>query len=470
MKKSATFFLFFLLGLNSFVAQDFRSLTTPAFLSENMVLQRNDTVAIWGKDSPKTKIFVRGSWGKESEGVADKNGRWKVNIITPEAGGPYTVTIKGSSTKTINNVLIGEVWLCSGQSNMQMPVKGYINMPIFGSLEALVKSKNPDIRLFQVEKNASIEPLDDVEGKWVSSSASSLQDFSALAYFFGKNLNEVLDVPIGLIHTSWGGSRAEAWTDKETLLKINEKIQIPVEVPEERVNKVPCLLYNAMLHPFEGFGMRGVIWYQGESNVRRASEYSQLFSSMISSWRQKWNDDFSFYFAQIAPYNYGEERNSAFLREAQLQTMQSLKKTGMVVTLDVGNCTNIHPGNKKTVADRLTYWALAKDYNIEGIPFSGPVFKEIKAEKNFLILSFRYAENGLTSLGKGLTGFEIAGSDKIFYPAQAEIQRNKTIIVWSQNVENPVAVRYAFGNCVEGTLYNNYGLPASSFRTDSWEK
>lgn len=243
-----------------------------------------------------------------------------------------------------------------------------------------------------------------------------------------------------------------------------------MEVPKEGVNQAPGLLYNAMVHPFEGYGMRGVIWYQGESNVGRASEYSQLFSSMITSWRQKWNDDFSFYFAQIAPYNYGEGSNAAFLREAQLQTMQSLEKTGMAVTLDLGNCTNIHPGNKKTVADRLAYWALAKDYNIEGIPFSGPVFREMKTEDNQIILQFNNAEYGLTSWDKELTGFEIAGNDKKFHPAQAEIQRDKTIKVSSGNVEEPVAVRYAFGNCVEGNLYNNHGLPASSFRTDSWEK
>ncbi|MDT0648013.1 sialate O-acetylesterase [Zunongwangia sp. F260] len=467
MMKSSLFCLFLFCCFNLVLGQE-PQLTTPSFFADNMVLQQRDTVAIWGKDAPNQTVSVTGNWGEESVVVSNETGRWRANIATPKAGGPYTVSIKGSSTKTIKNVLIGEVWLCSGQSNMQMPVNGYTNQPIYGSLDALITAKNKNIRFFQVERKASVEPLDDVEGEWVSSSAYTLQEFSALAYFFGKNLNDVLDVPVALIHTSWGGSSAEAWTDKETLMNIDKETEFLTQVPEENVNKKPALLYNAMLHPFIGYGFKGIIWYQGESNVGRSSEYEKLFSSMITSWRQKWNKNFPFYFVQIAPYNYGDGSNSAFLREAQLKTMETLDKTGMAVTMDVGNCTNIHPGNKKTIADRLSYWALAKDYNIEGIPFSGPVFSEMEAEDHRLILQFKYAENGFYSENDELKGFEVAGSDKKFHPAQAIINRNKTITVSSEEVKKPVAVRYAFKNCIEGTLYNTYGLPASSFRTDSW--
>lgn len=441
----------------------------PSFFSNNMVLQQNEKVSIWGTDKPNIIITVIGNWGNEASVKSDNNGKWKLKIKTPYAGGPYKLTIKGTEKITLNNVLIGEVWLCSGQSNMNMPVKGYSNQPIIGSNDAILNSKNDRIRLFNPERNTSLKPLNNVSGEWNEATPKSVKDFSATAYFFGKKLEQTLNVPIGLIHTSWGGSTVETWMDKETLSEF-KTIKFPTKIPEGKVQKIPTLLYNAMLHPFVGYTMKGVIWYQGESNRANSNLYKKTFPTLIKSWRQKWQQgNFPFYFVQIAPFNY-KDVNASFLREVQLQTMQNVVNTGMAVTLDIGECKNIHPSKKNTVGKRLAYWALAKDYQFSEIGYSGPIYKEMKIIGEKIKLHFEFAENGLTSFGEDLSGFEIAGEDKIFYSATAKIQKNKTINVWANEVKKPVAVRYAFKNCVKGTLFNTEGLPASSFRTDNWNE
>jgi sialate O-acetylesterase len=324
--------------------------------------------------------------------------------------------------------------------------------------------------LFTVKRAASLDPLDHVEGQWAEATPLTVKDFSATAYFFGKKLNGLLNVPIGLIHSSWGGSSVEAWMDKESLSPYST-IEMPKQLPEERQNQTPTLLYNAMITPLVGYGIKGAIWYQGESNRNRAKEYAQLFPTMIKTWRKKWQQGaFPFYFVQIAPYGYGDG-NAGFVREAQLHSMKTVDNTGMAVTMDIGDCDYIHPREKKLVGDRLALWALAKDYGMEGIAYSGPVFKEIKEIKEGKVkLLFDYYENGLSSFGGPLSGFEIAGADKVFHPAEAKINGDKSLSVWSENVATPVAVRYAFKNCEAGSLFNTGGLPASSFRTDDWEE
>jgi sialate O-acetylesterase len=440
----------------------------PSFFSNNMVLQQNEKVSIWGTDNPGTVIAVSGSWGSEGIAVADKAGKWKVKIKTPVAGGPYTVTVKGSQEVALNNVLMGEVWLCSGQSNMEMPIKGFRNQPINGSNEAVLTSNNSNIRLFTTKKNSSLEPLNDVTGSWKVAAPASTGEFSATAYFFGRKLEEILKVPIGLIVTSWGGSKVEAWINKETLAEF-KYVKLPKKMPKERHNHTPTLLYNAMINPFIGYNIKGAIWYQGESNRENAEEYKELFPTMIELWREKWNNgSFPFYFVQIAPFGY-KGLNAAFVRESQLNTVQTLENTGMAVTMDIGDCVCIHPAEKKTVGDRLAYWALSNDYNIGGVAYSGPVFKDMEKKTGSRVeLFFDYCPNGLSSFGKPLTGFEVAGKDKVFYPGKAKINGNRTLTVWSEDVDKPVAVRYAFESCVEGTLFNIEGLPASSFRTDNW--
>lgn len=445
----------------------------PSFFSDNMVMQQNAEVSIWGKDDPGRNIQISASWGDEAEVTSGRDGRWKAKISTPDAGGPYSVTIKGSEVIVLNDVLCGEVWLCSGQSNMEMPVKGYGNQPITGSNEAILHSGNPALRVFQIEKVPSAILLDDVKGKWHAASPATTPDFSATAYFFGDLLQEMLEVPVGLIITSWGGSTVEAWMDRESLESFPE-ISIPDEVPEKGPNHAGTILYNGMLHPFVDYHIKGAIWYQGESNRNRASQYANLFPAMIESWRALWDlGNFPFYFVQISPYGYGssEERKyaSALLREAQLHAMQHVENTGMVVTADIGDCECIHPADKTTVGRRLAYWALAETYGFEGIAYRSPVYSSMEpTEDGKIKLSFDHAPDGLTSLQKPLDGFEIAGDDRVFYPAQAVINRDRTVSVWSDDVSKPLAVRYAFGDCVDGSLFNIAGLPASPFRTDDW--
>jgi sialate O-acetylesterase len=445
----------------------------PSCFSDNMVLQQNAEVSIWGKDNPGTNIQVSTSWGDEAQVKSGSDGLWKTNISTPDAGGPHTVTVKGSQVIVLNDVLTGEVWLCSGQSNMEMPVKGYGNQPITGSNEAILHSKNNQLRVFQINKQPSAVPMDDVEGKWHTASPATTADFSATAYFFGELLQEMLGVPVGLIVTSWGGSKAEAWMNAEALKSFPE-INIPVEVPEQRPHQTATILYNGMIHPFIDYHIKGAIWYQGESNRNKASQYADLFPAMITSWRSIWDlGNFPFYFVQISPYGYGSSEETkyatALLREAQLHSMQKVENTGMVVTADIGDCECIHPADKTTVGRRLAYWALAETYGFEGISYQSPIYKSMEiTEDRKIKISFDHAPAGLTSFGKPLSGFEIAGGDRFFYPAEAVINRDRTVTVWSKYVPHPVTVRYAFGDCIDGSLFNIAGLPASPFRTDDW--
>jgi sialate O-acetylesterase len=442
----------------------------PALFSDNMVLQQQQLVSVWGADNPHTKISVYGSWGKNAKATADDNGHWKLKLQTPAAGGPYTIVIKGSKQVTLKNVLIGEVWLCSGQSNMEMPVKGNPNQPVIGSNETILNSLNNKIRFLNTPHSVSLNPISEVKGEWKAANPSTTGNFSATAYYFAKKLQAVLGVPVGIIQTAWGASTIESWMDKQTLSAFMNKI-IPGKLPDSFPNRTPTIMYNSMLHPYIGFTIKGVLWYQGESNRENANEYDSLFSSMIGSLRKQWQQgDFPFYFVQIAPFEPGKV-NAAFLREAQLKTMLSVKNTGMAVTMDIGERTVIHPSQKEQVGTRLAYWALAKDYNFQGIAFGGPVYRDMQKTVNGkLMLTFDYCEQGLTSFGKPLTDFEIAGEDKIFYPAEAMIHKDKSgvLIVWNDAVKNPVSVRYAFKNWAEGCLFNTRGLPASSFRTDNW--
>jgi sialate O-acetylesterase len=442
----------------------------PSFFSDNMVIQQNEEAFFWGKDQIGTMINIKASWGEETSTKTGEDGLWKTKIATPPAGGPFTIIIKGSEEIRINNVLIGEVWLCSGQSNMEMPVKGYGNQPVIGSNHAILNSENSLIRVFQSGRNASLTPQDDAKGNWISASTSSTPDFSAVAYFFGKQVQETLDVPVGLIVTSWGASKIEAWMDAETLSGFNSVV-IPDEISEKYPQHSATALFNGMLNPFIGYNLKGMIWYQGESDRRKPEQYKSLFPAMINSWRAKWElGDFPFYFVQIAPFFYYDERNySALLREVQLLTMKNVENSGMVVTADVGDCENIHPAKKETVGMRLAYWALAKAYELEGIAYSGPVYSSMEVTQDQKIkVNFEFAERGLSSFGKVLNGFEISGEDHVFYPALAQINKDFSVSVWSEKVTEPVAVHYGFSNCIEGTLFNTAGLPASPFRTDSW--
>jgi sialate O-acetylesterase len=640
------------------------SFSLPSLFSDHIVLQQKEDVTFWGDANPDSEVSIQGSWGGVAKAKAGKDGKWTAVLKTPQAGGPYKVEISDSDTTvTLEDVMIGEVWLASGQSNMGMPLKGWPpNDPILNSEEEIANASYPQIRMFTVIKALSDTIEKDVAGSWKVCNPDNAGDFSATAFFFAKSIHAELGVPVGIIHSSWGGTPAESWVSKkgleemddfkEVLAKIHrasgemkkvnewmkqlpvidlsvisddtwEKIdlkdsrvpeenfpdenwnvmQLPVmweltsfgefdgviwfrktveiydenqnykislgpiddmdmtyingkligstvkdgfwnvdrlyEIPSGILKKgknlisvkvidtrggggiwgdkekmylensqgkrtdisgewkylpvgeyrngnlfvfgaeggkylekpacslhltpyTPTTLYNAMIAPLTSYKIKGVIWYQGESNVGRAQQYERLFPLLISDWRKQWNSEFPFYYVQIAPYAYQntQKEKSQELRDAQRKTLK-LSNTGMVVTMDIGNNTNIHPGNKQDVGKRLAMIALAKTYGKQ-LVHSGPVYDSHSIDGNKIIVSFLYVDNGLKQSGKNLDGFEIAGFDKVFYPAKAMI-KDKNVIVWSDKVKIPLSVRYAWRDTAAATLFNTDGLPASSF-------
>jgi sialate O-acetylesterase len=471
------------------LAQD---LKLPAIFSDYMVLQQKTNAPVWGWAAPEKTIQVIGSWNNKTvTAVSDKSGKWMVKLTTPVAGGPYTLMVKGDNTITFQNVLIGEVWVCSGQSNMEMPMTGWPNTPVFKSDTTIKQASNyPNIRLFNLQKKISETPLSDCTGKWVVSSSESVAAFSATGYFFGLELYKRLNIPVGLIMTAWGGTPSEAWTSDDYISKYDEfkpeikklsdfvitrdsmAIKDPANQPKLNSFNAnyPTSLFNGMINPLIPFAIKGAIWYQGESNVYDAKLYAQIFPEMVKCWRTKWNQgDFPFYYVQIAPYDYGATSKSELLREAQLLSLKNISNSGMAVTMDIATIKNIHPPDKESVGKRLAYWALAKSYNIKNLAYSGPLYKKMMIENNEIKLYFDYAKNGLEAKGSELTNFEIAGKDRKFFPALAIIENN-TVTVHSFDVPTPVAVRYGWSNTATPNLFNIEGLPASSFRTDEWDK
>lgn len=458
MKK--TVFLFFLFIVQFTSAQ----VSLNSLFQDHMVLQRHQPIVVFGNAVSEKTVDI--TFKGKTYAAKVKNGYWKIALDASEAGGPYELTIKGKNTIRISDVLVGEVWLCSGQSNMEMPVKGNKGQPINGSNLAILNSENTQIRLFKVERKISQTPLNTCEGTWKSASPATVRNFSATAYFYGKMLQEKLNVPIGLITSSWGGTPAEAWTPKDIITSEFKDFN-GWNKAASRPQKNPSVLYNAMIHPLIPYTLKGVIWYQGEANKKYHQNYKHLFSSMIKRWRTQWNQgDFPFYFVQIAPLGWGGE-NQAYLREAQLNTMLSVPNTGMAVTLDIGEKECIHPAEKQKVGERLALWALAKNYDFKTLEFSGPVYNSMTVKDHEVALQFDYAPLGVFNYGKALNGFQVAGKDKIFHSAEAKIVKGQ-LTIWSDAVKNPVAVRYGWSDWVDGSLFNTSGLPASSFRTDDW--
>jgi sialate O-acetylesterase len=444
----------------------------PTFFSDNMVLQQKSNDAIWGTASANTIIKIKVPWTANTfSAMSDAKGKWKIFVPAPSAGGPFTMDIsEPGSIVRLKNILIGEVWFCSGQSNMEMPVRGFPGQPVNGSLDALAHAENPQIHVLYTETNLATEPLDDVKGSWTISNAETIAHISAVAWSFGKYLQEVLHVPVGIIHSAWGGTRIECWMSADTL-KHFSFVDLS-KLNEKNPAITPTILYNAMVAPFMGYGIRGVIWYQGESNRYDPHQYAQLMPALINSWRTQWLEgDFPFYFVQIAPFYYWNETNNAsFLREAQLHTLSKTKNTGMVVTLDIGGEQDVHPREKFTIGKRLAYWALVKDYGMTGFSYSGPVYREMKKAGDSIKLYFDYADYGMVSADSLVAGFEIAGTDRLFHPAKAKITGKDEMVVWDERTRDPAAVRYAWRNWFVATLFSTDGLPSSSFRTDDWEK
>jgi sialate O-acetylesterase len=647
----------------------------PAIFSENMVLQQNILATIWGKALPGSTIQVAGTWGEQETTKTGDDGKWQVTLSTPSAGGPYNLTISGkNSLIEIENVLIGEVWLASGQSNMEMPLTGWPpHDPILDSEETIASANYPEIRMFTVQRNTSAIPLDDVSGQWQIATPENAGGFSATAYFFARKIHVETGFPVGVIHSSWGGTPAESWIsgkmlsidkdfseaiekleqaepqemrymswlsshksieigltpnnedplvgldafdtygsnpdlnasewgsitiptfieqteigDFDGIIWFRREIDIPSNwegrnlvlslgpiddrdvtyfngiriggmeeaghyqternytVPSELVkagkatlavkmtdtqggggiygqphlltvypeqmdeeaislagiwkykvvaelkgnnlylfdpekvdlserpvrdivvgSHTPSALYNAMIAPLIPYNIKGVIWYQGESNVGRANQYMRLKSMLTTDWRNNFsNNDMAFYFVQLAPWHNNNLTgiSSANLREAQ-RRMSTNPNTGMAVTLDIGDVNNIHPANKLDVGERLARIALSNNYNFD-IPFSGPEPAEKRIENGRIVLSFKHATGGLIIKDTIPEQFEIAGADGIFYPAKVEV-RDDSIILNSEKVPNPENVRYAYRNNSIASLFNNAGLPAASFTTEN---
>jgi sialate O-acetylesterase len=527
-------------------------ISLPAIIDDHMVLQRQVNAPIWGWADPNESVTVSvygpaayvtgdasGRWQKrfgpvqaeeagdtlasgmlkpnqqakvhlkiqERSVTADENGLWNLVLEPLRAGGPLQIEITCNHERvTVSDVLVGEVWICSGQSNMDWMLKNT------DDAEAVIAAaSHPEIRLMRIERAVADKPQRDAEGYWTTCTPKEAETFSAVAYYFGRKLHEDLGVPIGLIKTAWGGTPVEAWTSSDALGRTSQAeptlkrwdgivanypealkaygqkhmewqqavaaAKAAGETPprEPRApqgpdhHHRPASLYNAMIMPLVPYAFQGAIWYQGESNASRAHQYQRLFPLMIDDWRDTWRKEFPFYFVQLANYRERKEQPAdsdwAELREAQTMSL-GLPKTGMAVIIDIGEADDIHPRNKKDVGERLALNALAQTYG-KDIPYSGPMFKDMAVDGNEIRITFDHSYEGLEAKGGELRGFAIAGEDRQFVWADARID-GETVIVSNPEVQKPVAVRYAWADNPEATLYNSAALPASPFRTDDW--
>ncbi len=446
----------------------FGKVTLPGIFSSNMVLQQQSQAAIWGSSDKTVPITIVTSWNSKTYVVKPgKDKQWKTKIATPVAGGPYRITISDGEKTVLENVLIGEVWICSGQSNMEMPLRGN-SSPIFHSDEIILAADNPQLRLYTIDRATSLTPVTAYKNKWQESTSETARNYSALAFQYGRILQQKLKVPVGLILSSVGGTMIESWMSAESLQPFPQVIIPPNLDTFTSPHKAPTTLFNGMIAPLADYCIKGFIWYQGESNRHEAVLYEKLFPAMVADWRKKWGmGDLPFYYVQIAPFGSTDStRNGPRLREAQLNAMQLIPNSGMASAMDVGMENDIHFMDKTKLAQRLVYWALGNTYGIKGIGYQAPMYHSMKIEGNKVVISFDNAPY-LTSYRKPLKLFEVAGADRHFYPATASINKNE-VTVQSEVVKQPVAVRYAYKEWVVGELYNNDNLPASSFRTDDW--
>lgn len=437
----------------------------PNVLGSHMVLQQKSEVQLWGWSRSAEKVQITPAWGaKTIETIADSGGRWKLSLQTPDAGGPHTLSIKGDNEILLEDVMIGEVWVCSGQSNMEW--SGDQNLP--QSIEEAPKANHPGIRFFYIPKTTSDYPQDDCVGQWKVCTPDEMIHFSAVGYFFGKHLHQELKVPVGLVNSNWGGTPAEVWTPRDLVESRADLVEAAGQLqPFAWWPKDPGKCYNAMIHPITPFEIAGAIWYQGESNVSTAHAYEALFTNMIGAWRSAWQKNFPFYFVQIAPYTYGDNLNGPLLREAQTKSA-SYPNTGMVVVSDlVDDVKNIHPVNKRDVGHRLANYALAETYGRSGLVYQSPTYKSMKIEGAKIRIHFEGVDDGLEARNGEPKEFFVAGDDKKFLPAQAKIEGN-TVVVWNEDVSKPLAVRFGFSNASIPNLFSKGGLPVNLFRTDNW--
>jgi len=429
-----------------------------------MVMQQNSEVKLWGWGKPMEKIKVSTSWSKDTlETVTSNNAKWEVVIKTPKAGGPYTIKIEGYNSVLIDDILMGEVWLLSGQSNMEWKTSFGIN----NIGEEVKNADNNEIRFFSVTLKTSSTKCIDVSGQWLKCSPESMNDFSAIGYFFGKKLNNTLKIPVGLISSNWGGTPIETWIPEKEILASNELTESAQKVPYfPWAPNMPGCVYNAMIEPIMPFPLKGVLWYQGEANVDNVETYTQSLETLVSSWRKGFESNFSFYYAQIAPYMHYATEAGVKVREAQRRALASIPNSGMVVLSDIGDTLDIHPRNKIDAGERFADLALNKSYGVNEFSMSGPLFKDFTIKGAEVEVVFDYAE-GLHCDESELKYFELAGEDGTWYSAKARIKNEKVILV-SKAVKHPVNVRFAWTNAATPKLFNKHNLPTSCFTTSDF--
>jgi sialate O-acetylesterase len=478
----------------------------PGVFGDDMVLQRDRPIALWGRADPGEPVTVR-LGDHEVRTQADPAGSWRLDLPAHPAGGPHTVTVTGNNSIEFDNVLIGEVWICSGQSNMEWPLERTEDA------EAAIEAANdPLLRGIQVQNRLAGLPHFDIDGEWQHANPETAPGVSAVAYYFGRELRRELEVPVGLIDASWGGSRIEPWTPPEGFAAVPAVQAIREEIDRAQADfretlgpaldaleawvresrnalaeggslqppprfghplgqwEAPTGLYNGMVHPLVPYTMRGVIWYQGESNLEDGSAYLDKMKALVGGWRQVWGQgDFPFYFVQLAPFDYTmywpvEKTALPLIWEAQADAL-AITNTGMAVTTDIGDLKDIHPGNKRDVGKRLALWALARTYVRDDLVYSGPLYRSMEVEGRRIRLHFDHTGGGLVSRdGEPLRRFEIAGDDREFVAADATIDGD-TVVVWSDAVSQPSAVRFGWHQEAQPNLSNREGLPASPFRT-----
>ena len=479
MKKLSLFIMALVCVVSSLHAK----VELPSIFADGMVLQQNTDVAFWGKAKPGSKVKISASWKEKVSTTASDEGKWMVTLPTPAACAynAYSVTVDDGDGKVVlDNVLIGEVWLCSGQSNMEMPMKGFYGQPVVGAMDYVIDA-DPlvPIRICNIAHEAAFEPKDDCKATWYEHTPEGVSESSAVAYFFALRLYKALRIPVAVINTSWESTAIQAWMNRELLDSefAGEFDMTHFQTRELKGKRYPYnkpgVLYNAMIHPLAPYTIKGFTWYQGCGNMSKPEQYKRLQPAFVKMLRELWgNDELPFYFTQIAPFHHKDPqgRKAPYMMWAQAQTLEMIPHSGMVSTHDIGEYDCIHPADKKPVGDRLAYHALVNDYGFTMVDCNPPVPVEFEFKDGKAIVTFKVGKWGLSPYNTTIEGFELAGEDKVFHPATARIKSDlKRIEVTSPEVSAPVAVRYGMRNWSVATLFNCHEIPASPFRSDDWE-
>ena len=450
----------------------------PKVLGSNMVLQQNADVNLWGKADADAKVTVKVSWDKAKiKTTADENGNWAVKVATPAGSfDKYTISISDGEEIVLENVMIGDVWITSGQSNMEMPVRGWDRQPVENAKDYILSAAKyaDQIRMFTVPRARSYneDKEDCVGGEWFCAAPKSVAEMSAVAYLFAYNLVGKVDFPIGIITSNWGGTRIESWMPIKALEDVLSKEQLE---HKHKIHSIkPSELYCAMIAPIRKYNARGFLWYQGCSNLGDIDHYDIMQARMVQQWREDWGDTenkMPFYFTMIAPHSYGNSRAIAYplFVECQQRALANIPNCAMAATTDTGEEVCIHPAKKNEVGERMAAFALRDLYGQGGVDVVAPTYESMRVDKNTAIVTLKNVGVGIQpGYGKWVKGFEVAGADKVFHPANAHVSGHRELRVWSDKVQEPVAVRYAFRNYIPCDLTNIIGIPVPPFRTDNW--